>query len=115
MGYLLKVISLQCIETEDSTGADEAYLRVNGGDIWRGDLNDGDSAVVQKVVPFDGQATIELFDEDDDFLFVSDDDDFLGSNTITTASAGLGEQTAYFTGDDANYTLTYQVAADPFG
>ncbi len=109
----LTLLSLLCNETEDWTGADEPYLRVNGRQTWRGSLNDGDSVdfgigQTGLDVSFSQLATIQLYDDDFGWF---DNDDFLGSVQATTDQIGLGEQTAYFTGDGASYELTYIVTA----
>lgn len=109
----LTLISLLCNETEDWTGADEPYLRVNGRTVWSGSLNDGDSkdfGVGQTGlnISFSQVATIQLYDKDFGWF---DNDDFLGSTQAVTQQIGLGEQTAYFNGDGASYELTYIVTA----
>lgn len=102
----LQLISLYCHETEDWTGADEPYLRVNGVEVWNGTLNDEEGVPLGIDVSFNQQTTIKLFDEDFGWF---DDDDFLGSVPVTTEQIGQGELTAFFSGDGANYELTYQV------
>jgi hypothetical protein len=50
---------------------------------------------------------IKLYDEDGGLF---DGDDFLGSETINAADAGLGRRTAWFIHDnDAIYSLVYEV------
>jgi hypothetical protein len=73
----LAITHIHCIETEDITGADDAYLKVPGGPVLWGpkSLNDGESADL-RVTVHTGQA-IELWDDD-----VPDADDLLGTNTI---------------------------------
>jgi hypothetical protein len=105
----LRLISIQCIETEDSTGGDEAYLRVAGNKVWGPkSINNGGAYDLTSIEPklFVGQVEVSLFDEDSGFL---DDDDWLGTATITSSEAGLGNRTVFFTQDGANYKLTYRV------
>lgn len=105
----LKLISLHCTTTEDSTGADEPYLLVNGNRVWgSSSLNDGETADLSQVplISFNGTASIKLFDDDS-----PDGDDNLGTHTANESQAGRGTQTGTFTQDDADYTLTYEVLA----
>jgi hypothetical protein len=104
----LNLISLYCQETEDWTGADEPYLRVNGVEVWSGSLNDQESVPIGIDISFNQWANIQLFDEDFGWF---DNDDFLGNVQVTTEQVGQGELPAYFTGDGANYVLHYEVIA----
>jgi hypothetical protein len=101
----LKIKTLFCQVPEDN-GADEAYLVVNGQQIW-GDktINAGQGLPVNKQVNFVSSVDIKLFDKDGPF----DKDDYLGTITVTKALKGKGEQQGKFTEDGANYTLFYQV------
>lgn len=106
----LRLRTLHCHQTEDFTGADEPYLRVQGAVVWGpSSLNNGQVANLSPValIPFFGLATIELFDQDTDGIF--DPDDFLGALTASHAQAGQGAQSGQFTGDGASYTLVYEV------
>jgi hypothetical protein len=111
----LTLKNLYCISTEDWTGADEPYLRVNGSTKWGpGSLNDEkDVDLLDKngnplQIIFNGQATISLHDKDFGWF---DDDDFLGSSTVTDQDIGRGDLPASFTRDGANYILAYEVTA----
>lgn len=106
----LKLISIYCRETEDWTGADEALIKVNGNDTWRGSLNDRQSKSLSSLplIPFSSTARIELFDED---AGGPDNADFLGSVDVQAFEAGQGEKYPKFTEDGANYTITYEVVA----
>jgi hypothetical protein len=111
----LTLKTLYCRETEDWTGADEPYLRVNGKTVWSGTLNDNkDAGLVDKktgeplAFALNGQATIKLFDADAGWF---DDDDFLGSIEVTNQDIGLGDLTKPFNLDGAYYELTYAVTA----
>lgn len=110
----LTLKNLYCIETEDWTGADEPYLRVNGSTKWKGSLNDEEDVDLFNKsgnplqISFNGQATISL--HDDDFGWF-DDDDFLGSWKVSSQEIGRGDQHAFFNRDGANYILTYEVTA----
>jgi hypothetical protein len=105
--YRLVLVSLDCRETEDWLGADEAYLRVHGVTVWGPQsMNDGDSLDINRSVPFSSTAKIRLYDAD---TGIFDNDDFLGEVTATASQANRGEQYASFTQDGANYQLTYRV------
>lgn len=107
----LKLISLSCTTTEDSGGADEPYLRVNGQNVWGPiSLNDGQSATINQLIDFTKTAEIQLFDQDLGVWF--DTDDHLGSVTANLGQLGQGEQKGKFTGDGANYTLVWEVLLD---
>ncbi len=104
----VRLLSLVCNTTEDSTGPDEAYIRVKGTRVWGpNSMNDGDSADLSGVeaIPFTDSARIELYDQDTGWL---DDDDHLGTTYAYANQAGQGEKEHTFDGDDANYRLTYE-------
>jgi hypothetical protein len=103
----LKLKSLYCETTEDSGGPDEAYLIVNGQQVWgTQSINDREGRPVDKEVDFTTSAEIKLYDED---TAVFDKDDHLGTVTAGSDLVGKGEQQGKFTGDGANYTLYYEV------
>jgi len=103
----LKLKSLYCEETEDSSGPDEAYLIVNGSPVWGPQsINDREGRDVNKEVDFTSSAEIDLYDSD---TGVFDDHDHLGRVTVGSDLAGTGEQPGKFTKDGANYTLYYEV------
>ncbi|GAB4173497.1 MAG: hypothetical protein Fur006_02870 [Coleofasciculaceae cyanobacterium] len=103
----LKLIALECIETEDS-GEDEAYLRVKGVKVWGRSINSGQTADLSglPLISFNRRARIELYDED-----WPDADDLLGITYAIRSHIGQGEIEYNFTDDDANYKLTFEVLA----
>jgi hypothetical protein len=103
----LKLKSLYCQKTEDTTGSDEAYLVINGEQIW-GDqpINDQDPRPINIEFDFSKEVKIKLFDRD---TGIFDRDDYLGTVTITEDQAGQGEKEGNFTEDGADYTLYYEV------
>ncbi|NEP17290.1 MAG: hypothetical protein F6J97_10340 [Leptolyngbya sp. SIO4C1] len=106
----LKLISLECKKTEDWSGADEPYLRVNGNNVWGPiSLNNGQSATVDRTVEFSQTAEIALYDQDVGSWF--DTDDHLGTLAANTDQVGQGEQRGRFNKDGADYTLTWEVLA----
>jgi hypothetical protein len=105
---VLTLKNLYCIETEDWTGADEPYLRVNGSTKWSGSLNDGQTADIISRTQFNNQAVISLYDRDFGWF---DGDDWLGTRRVNSSEIGFGEQQVAFTEDGANYILTYEVTA----
>jgi len=105
MAIATHLVRLACQQTEDSTGADQAYLTYNGERVFGPrDINDGQSVRLNIVRPLDGEAKVALFDED-----WPDADDFLGSITISAAELNQGLRNQDFTRDGANYTLFYSV------
>lgn len=105
----LKLISLQCKDTEDVTGADETYLLIAGRRVWGpNSMNDNDTADLTGMTPFrfNRSIRIELYDQDAGWW---DDDDFLGATFAYLSQMGTGEKEHTFTGDGANYRLTYEV------
>lgn len=109
----LKLISLFCETTEDSTGPDEAYLTVNGRRVWGPEsINDHETRGLDGVgeVEFTTSAQIKLYDEDSGIFGVDNDDD-LGTIDAKSDMAGQGEKRERFTRDGANYTLTFEVKA----
>ncbi len=109
----LRLLALQCNQTEDLTGPDEAYLTVNQAVVWGPrSINNGQLADLQELnqIHFNGSLAIALFDQD---TGIFDPDDLLGGILIGSAQAGQGFQQAVFSGDGASYTLSYEVVADP--
>ncbi len=107
----LQLMQLTCTQTEDLTGPDEAYLKVNGTTIWGpSSTSNGQTHNLLPVVPitFLGAAVVELFDRDVGSLLF-DPDDFLGAIAVTSASVNLGPQAGHFSEDGAAYLLVYQV------
>lgn len=106
----LRLINLRCNQKEDFIGPDEPYLRLNGINIWGpSTITNGQTIDLTSVVPqsFFGVASLELFDQDVGGPL--DPDDFLGAISVSSAQIGSGPQTGSFTGDEANYILTYEV------
>jgi hypothetical protein len=105
MAIETRLVRLACQQTEDSTGADEAYLTYNGERVFGPrSINDGQSVTLGIVRPLSGQAQVALFDEDS-----PDPDDFLGIINISASELNQGLRHQNFIGDDAHYTLFYRV------
>jgi hypothetical protein len=117
--YKLHLISLVCHETEDISGADDAYVRVGGQRVWGPQrMNNGDSKNLASVLPieFENEAKIDLYDQDSGtslplwlVTIDIDSDDFLGEYIALPSDTEAGEKSVNFTGDGANYTLTFSV------
>src|SRR4051812_20803943 len=91
----LVITHIKCNEQEDNTGADDAYLVVDGATIWGPvQMTKGDSKDVQRVAVPQGKV-LTLMEGD-----WPDDDDNLGAKTVN----GPGDYT--FTDDGANYVVT---------
>src|SRR3712207_6675556 len=105
----VRLISLECITTEDSTGADEPFLRINGVKVWAGSLNDGQSTSLSGVpsYTFSSSVRIDLYDADAGTWY--DGHDLLGRNYVYASQVGQGQQEAYYTEDGAFYILNYEI------
>jgi len=91
----LVITHIKCNEQEDNTGADDAYLVVDGSTIWGPvQMTTGDSKDIQNVAVPQGKV-LTLMEGD-----WPDDDDNLGAKTVN----GAGDYT--FSDDGANYTVT---------
>jgi hypothetical protein len=105
MASEVKLVRLACNTTEDSTGADEAYLNYNGERVFGiRKINDGQTLEIGVVRRIDGSAVVSLFDEDS-----PDPDDFLGNITISEQELNRGLRSQNFNRDGARYTLFYRV------
>lgn len=90
---------LRCETTEDNSGADNAYIKVNGQKVWGPfNINDGEDLDVAWSGSFRGTVAIELWDEDS-----FDPDDLLGRHAVKPGMKG----TLQFNNDDSNYYLKY--------
>jgi hypothetical protein len=108
--YDLSFISIKCNETEDITGADKTYITANGNVIWGPkSMNNGYIKNLTGVLPYLFESKVELSVYDQDSSIPSDDDDCLGTNTVTAEDVDKGELTLRFTKDDANYEIKYKV------
>ena len=102
----LRLLTIVCHNSEDFFG-DEAYLEANGTRIWGPvDMENGDerSLLAVPLQPFRRSIDLALFDDD-----APDADDHLGTARISRNAFRAGVQTATFTLDGANYTVTYKV------
>jgi hypothetical protein len=107
-GRVLKVHSLQCHENED-WGSDEAILGIFVDNLPAAmpvggtkEMGEGDTWILDGVVPFLDHVRVELHEED-----WPDGNDHLGTVNIDTRP--VRGATAKFTQDDADYTLSYDV------
>jgi hypothetical protein len=91
---------LICHQTQDLTGADDAYIKVNG-DVVSGPhrMNNGDSISVGYQSQFNDRVTIELWEHDS-----PDPDDLLGRHVVSPGTSG----TLPCKNDGANYDLGYR-------
>ena len=106
----LKLTTLECKVTEDYTGADDAYLRVNGKKVWGPKkMNNNDTKEVNLDFKFTTNISVTLYDEDAGGPI--DPDDNLGTVVARADQAGTGEQQGAFTQSCALYVLYYEVVA----
>ena len=104
----IQLESIKCYRTEDTTGRDEVYIRVDGAKVWGPwSMNDGDEEPLEGVVPpreFEGEIPIEVWDQDQGW---GDDDDLIETKYVS--SSGAMENTLYFNGDGASYRLSVRM------
>lgn len=108
--YALRLLTLTCHKTEDITGADSAYLKINGAIVWGPEqINDNEKRNLANspVIKFADTIKVELYDQDMGLVF--DKDDHLGSVTISAEDSGKGIKEAKIKGDGASYTISYRV------
>ena len=108
--YALHLLTLTCRETEDLTGADSAYLKINGAIIWGPEQinnNQVRNLASSQAVRFTDTAKIDLYDQDLGLIF--DKDDHIGGATISAEDAGKGTKEVEIKGDGASYTISYRV------
>lgn len=105
----LRLVAIHCSDTEDWTGDDEAYLRVDGRRVWQQNMGDGENVDLTGLPPirFEHRARVELFDEDTGAL--GDADDHLGTLYVHEREANQGVLQHDFHGQGAHYQLTYEV------
>jgi len=111
----LYLIRLLCNKTEDSFGADEAYLAVNGITRWGiVSVNDGDTVDLEATtepVRFRTSVRLELWDND---TGIFDSDDRLGEIIVAPDDNYPYDQERFgtFSDDGARYVLTYVVSKE---
>ena len=108
----LKLISLECHNTEDDTGEDEAYIRINGRQVWRDKINNNETRDLSGVdrTEFVDNCRIDLYDKDVGFFI--DPDDHLGTQYVWVRQADRGEQHLPFDGSRWSYILHCRVESD---
>lgn len=111
----LYLVRLVCNKTEDSLGADEAYVTVNGITRWGiVSVNDGDTVDLEATtepVRFRTSVRLELWDND---TGIFDSDDRLGEVIVTPDDNYPYDQERFgtFSDDGARYVLTYVVSKE---
>lgn len=111
--YSLVLERLFCRETQDAA-ADEAYILVDGVNVWHGDINNNETRDLEGPVGSLGaggrdSSIIELWEDDGDHWY--DRNDLLGRFTIKYDAASVGEHAVNLTGEGANYDLIYRITA----
>lgn len=134
MSYTLRLLSLECMQAQELDG-DEVYLTVDGRQVWSAGrykmssvltavdrcrqvdfagarvlTREGWVSVEQAALVFPGLAEdvmVQLWEGD-----TLTSDDMLGETPISENDIGRGEISVLFTGDGANYRLTYRVEAE---
>jgi hypothetical protein len=115
MAAYLILKTLVCQVTEDDTGSDEIYIKVNGDKVWgNNSMNDGDTLHILSdhsnqylkiPVTLGRKVDIEIYDQDGIF----DPDDKLG---IWSRNIAEGDYGATFRGNWSFYTRFFSVEDD---
>jgi hypothetical protein len=106
--YRLELVKLHCSRKQDTFGRDEPKLVVNGTTIYGpGDIGKGGTVTLTgRSALFTTTAQVQLYEVD------SGSDDDMGSITVNGATqVDRGDQTGEFHRTNADYELTYRVAA----
>ena len=103
---------------QNEIGKDEPYLLINGKEVWKGSMSQGQGITFQSETPeesnyfepfaFAKTATVKLFEDDGNHWW--NKNDFLGEKKAYSWQAGDENLSMTFTGDDANYTLQFAIA-----
>lgn len=105
MTATLHLKSITCIEQQEFLG-DELYLTFNGKKISLPNMTTGRTKVLSGDHPFDGKASLSLFENDGDHWY--DRDDHIGTHTIVETQTP-GDLPLDFEGREAHYVLVVAV------
>jgi hypothetical protein len=109
MSRSLHLISITCVNRDDTLNRDKPSLKVNGNTVWSGEgfaSGTSQSLISVAAQPFNTSTDMELWEID----AWPNPDDFLGRYTVRAAEAGAGPKTATFSDDGALYQVSYRVA-----
>lgn len=103
MTAMLRLKSITCLNQQE-TFTDELYVTFNGRKIALPNMTQGNTKVLSAEEPFDGSASLSLFENDGDHWY--DRDDHIGSHSISESPApasltldfdeGLGSEGAHY-------------------
>lgn len=105
---MLKLKYMICHDTQEWP-RDEVYLKADGNKVLdKGGVAPGNTLTINRDIVMTGSSdTLKLFEDD----WWPSQDEHLGTHTVFTSEAGLGERTAIFNRHGANYELYYEVLA----
>ena len=113
----LRILSLECIWTDDSTeeivfdvdSIDEPFLRVDNKTIWTGQMDMGDKHNLSDLegIPFEGEVKVELWERDPGYEI--EEDDLLGRVVISDSEIGAERIKYKFETKRARYIMEYRV------
>jgi len=92
------------------TGADSAYLKINGAIVWGPEQinnNEVRNLASSPTSKFADKIKLDLYDQDLGLIF--DEDDHIGSATISAEDSAKGIKEVNIKGDGASYTISYRV------
>lgn len=112
----LRLLGISCFKVNDITNPDEPYIKLknaNGTTVdpyWSDDnFNRGDGRVISVALhTFDNYVDVYLMEADSPPL---NPDDQIGVYRVLSTLAGQGTQVHRYIGDDADYSLFFEVLA----
>ena len=105
MAATLHLKAITCVDQQEVFG-DELYVTFNGKKTSLPNMTSGRTKTLSSAHPFDGTASLSLFENDGDHWW--DRDDHIGTHTITETQAP-GDLPLDFKGRDAHYVLLVEV------
>jgi len=109
-GKTLFIQKIQCVKAgadDIFSGGDDVYITVNGLFGLVGSMSSGKTNTVNFSFSFDGDARVELFDEDGANI-AGTDDDSLGGFTATNPTSGIVSKQV--SGSGSRYNVFYRVS-----
>src|SRR5262249_28506036 len=105
---ILQIHSVKCNETSDGLGADDLMINFRGERVFGPQEIDAGQTINPGVNAFFFiRGDVDFWERDS-----ASDNDYLGGFTVHKNQIPLGEMRAQLSGDDCDYTVTYQVVAD---
>ena len=105
---ILRIHAVTCHETSDGFGADDLFINFRGERVFGVQQIDAGQTINPGVNAFFFiRGGVDFWERDS-----ASDNDYLGGFIVHRNQISKGELTAQLSGDDSDYTVTYQVLAD---